>query len=252
MNNPVTVAPQQTAQTVLRRLVERVERANAIQHSGGPIEPEDWAELNQLTNEARGVLAVPASSNLQVDHAEMLRTMKRAGLTFAECINVFGVSSDTDPYAKTAKEMAREGEIEVDDTTVLSGSGDDGEYVLCWMWVSDSDAGIAPPSLLDLEDLQAMGYSIGEDPHQPGKYCWRKDAEASDISFASEEEAIADASGNALAIYTISRCGSCAKAHTAETLIEIENYSTRVTPKGPVPSGQCPGCGALAYPIDSE
>lgn len=40
----------------LNRLTEKVERANAIQHSGGIIEPDDWSELHQLTNEARGVL----------------------------------------------------------------------------------------------------------------------------------------------------------------------------------------------------
>ena len=42
--------------TELRRLTEKVERANAIQHSGGAIEPEDWSELYQLTNEARAAI----------------------------------------------------------------------------------------------------------------------------------------------------------------------------------------------------
>lgn len=252
MNNPKPAVPQQTCHTMLQRLVEKVERANASQHSGSQFGPEDWAELYQLTNEARGMLAVPAFANPQAAHAKMLLTMKQAGLTFAECINVFGVSSDMDPYAKAAKAMAREGEIKVDDTTVLSGSDGEGDYVLCWMWVRNTDAGIASSPALDLEDLQAMGYTIGEDPDQPKKYCWRKDTDGSHISFASEDEAIASASANALAIYTISRCGSCGKAHTAETLVEIENYSTRVTSNGSVPSGQCPNCGALAYPIDSE
>lgn len=41
----------------LVRLTEKTERANAIQHSGGAIEPEDWAELYQMSNEARAAIA---------------------------------------------------------------------------------------------------------------------------------------------------------------------------------------------------
>ena len=41
---------------MLVRLTEKVERVNAIQHSGGYIEMEDWSELYQLTNEARALL----------------------------------------------------------------------------------------------------------------------------------------------------------------------------------------------------
>lgn len=41
----------------LERITEKVARANAIQHSGGTIELEDWSELYQLANEARAALA---------------------------------------------------------------------------------------------------------------------------------------------------------------------------------------------------
>ena len=40
------------AQRILVRLAEKVRRANAIQHSGGIITPEDWSELFALQNEA--------------------------------------------------------------------------------------------------------------------------------------------------------------------------------------------------------
>lgn len=39
------------------RLTEKVERANSIQHSGGRIHAEDWAELYQLANESRAAIA---------------------------------------------------------------------------------------------------------------------------------------------------------------------------------------------------
>lgn len=72
-----------------------------------------------------------------------LKLMIREGLTFAECVQAFGVDRDTDPYAKAAHEMYhRDGELEIDDTTVLSGSGDNGEYVLAWVWVYNADAGL--------------------------------------------------------------------------------------------------------------
>lgn len=53
--NQAQVKLKQT-RCVLLRLVEKVERANAIQHSGTTIPAEDWAELYALTNDARGRL----------------------------------------------------------------------------------------------------------------------------------------------------------------------------------------------------
>lgn len=41
----------------LQRLTEKVERANALQHSGGSVHPDDWAELYQIANESRAALS---------------------------------------------------------------------------------------------------------------------------------------------------------------------------------------------------
>lgn len=41
---------------MLRRLNEKVKRANDIQHSGGTVTSEDWSELYDLTSEAGGLL----------------------------------------------------------------------------------------------------------------------------------------------------------------------------------------------------
>jgi hypothetical protein len=40
------------------------------------------------------------------------------------------------------KEYHQEGEIEIDETAVVSEGGEPGAYVLAWAWVDDSDAGI--------------------------------------------------------------------------------------------------------------
>lgn len=43
-------------QNMLRRLAEKVRRANSIQHSGGKVDDEDWSELHGLSNEAFALL----------------------------------------------------------------------------------------------------------------------------------------------------------------------------------------------------
>ena len=54
---PEYVAPAyDDALTVMQRLTEKVQRANAIQHGGRRIKAEDWAELYQLANEARAAI----------------------------------------------------------------------------------------------------------------------------------------------------------------------------------------------------
>ena len=40
----------------LRRLAEKVERADNLHHAGFRIRAEDWSELNYLTNEAKVLL----------------------------------------------------------------------------------------------------------------------------------------------------------------------------------------------------
>ena len=42
---------------MLQRITEKVKRANDIQHSGGEVQAEDWAELYMLQNEAFALLA---------------------------------------------------------------------------------------------------------------------------------------------------------------------------------------------------
>ena len=41
----------------LRRATEKMRRANSIQHSGGKVRAEDWAELHQFSNECAAAIA---------------------------------------------------------------------------------------------------------------------------------------------------------------------------------------------------
>ena len=51
------IASAPDMKSILRRLAEKVKRANDLQHSGGRVVAEDWDELYLLTNEAGEVLS---------------------------------------------------------------------------------------------------------------------------------------------------------------------------------------------------
>jgi hypothetical protein len=48
------------------------------------------------------------------------------------------------------------------------------------------------------------------------------------------------------------RCDDCGRVWPVEGLKEPARLSERLDPGGIVPSGECPECGALAYPLDLE
>lgn len=72
-----------------------------------------------------------------MNFVDELRKLKDAGMTFSDCVAIFG-SDDSNPYVDAArKHFHREGEVEFDDTTVVSESEDAGAYVMAWIWVDD-------------------------------------------------------------------------------------------------------------------
>ena len=48
------------------------------------------------------------------------------------------------------------------------------------------------------------------------------------------------------------RCDNCGKIWKVDELEDIENLDNRVDPGSIVPSGQCPECGALCYPVEID
>ena len=83
---------------------------------------------------------------LKALHAEeidnLCESLNHAGLNFSAIVPMFGVQAQHDPYVAAAQGMAREGKIEVDEPAVVSKGDDDGAYVMSWMWVSNSAAGL--------------------------------------------------------------------------------------------------------------
>ncbi len=47
-------------------------------------------------------------------------------------------------------------------------------------------------------------------------------------------------------------CDNCGAVIDSEDVCPIEDFFQRVEPGGMVPSGECPECGALCYPIKEE
>ena len=45
------------------------------------------------------------------------------------------------------------------------------------------------------------------------------------------------------------QCDNCGEIWHADALRDVEDFSQRVDAGGKVPSGECPGCGTLCYPL---
>ena len=74
---------------------------------------------------------------LTTEHIKELMTAN--GLTFSDCIRAFAAPNDHPAIVKARETIARDGEIEIDDHTLISGSDGPGEYVLAWVWVDLAD-----------------------------------------------------------------------------------------------------------------
>lgn len=105
---------------------------------------------NKRTNERGEVKFVGTSTvvciNPQTDPApteptlqDELRALVERGLDFGNVIEVMGMTAEEHPMIAAAQQLAREGEIEVDDKAILSEGASDGCYVSCWLWVPSPD-----------------------------------------------------------------------------------------------------------------
>ena len=47
-------------------------------------------------------------------------------------------------------------------------------------------------------------------------------------------------------------CQDCGKVWKEKELLEVKNLSMRVAPEEPMPSGECPDCGALCQPKEGS
>ena len=51
---------------------------------------------------------------------------------------------------------------------------------------------------------------------------------------------------------SLHECGNCKYLWSADKLEDIKNILERIEPGGIVPSGECPRCSMLCYPVKKE
>lgn len=106
-----------------------------MQRLEGCDSPSDWAKA--FAESVRGADAAPVDPAARSEDLKgRLSELVAEGLTFSQCVEAFGVKRDENPFARAAREQhAEEGQIEIDDITVVSGCDrPDGDYVLAWVW----------------------------------------------------------------------------------------------------------------------
>jgi hypothetical protein len=105
-----------------------------IASNGGELSPLDDKSIDDLCDRI----------NQSCPPCQALGEALQNHLTFGDIVEMFGVSSSDDPYAKAACQQASEGELEVDGMTVVSRGEDQGAYVMGWIWISNEEAGLKP------------------------------------------------------------------------------------------------------------
>lgn len=87
--------------------------------------------------------ARPAGETSREEHTEALKALITAGLTFGDVVTAFAAQRTPEHVAVVAEAdrlWAKDGEIEIDDTAIVSESADNGAYVMGWLWVSNPGA----------------------------------------------------------------------------------------------------------------
>jgi len=128
----------------------RTARAAWRAESGVAPETDDYAsdEMRAFVSQLDNALATGPSTEERI--ASVANEIE-----FSDAVKAFGVSREENPYAKAAWEAGDEGELEVDESTVVSRSIG-GAYVLAWQFVSDEEAGCESSSAL----LEALAETL--------------------------------------------------------------------------------------------
>lgn len=120
--------------------------------------------------------------------------------------------------AAAQQSWVRDGECEIDDHAVVSGS-DEGAYVMAWVWASREDAGLCRTPGCDEDPDNGEGFD---------GYC-----------------------GNCADKRNVS-CDNCDWSGDIDDLKPIKDIYQRVAPGEVMPAGECPECGCLAHVEETD
>jgi len=83
-------------------------------------------------------LVPPLNDDVEGYRQYLLEGLAKKGVTFSDCVHFFSKRQSREELALAdkAKELAEEGELEFDDTPVVSTAATEkGAYVMAWVWV---------------------------------------------------------------------------------------------------------------------
>ena len=87
------------------------------------------------------------TTHITVSEEDLAVLERKLGRRHRLCKRVRDALKDLDDpalaaYRAAAMDQSSGGELEVDPNAVVSKGGDEGAYVMAWLWVSDDEAGI--------------------------------------------------------------------------------------------------------------
>lgn len=86
---------------------------------------------------------------------EAMAAKGRAGQEVLDTITHFqAVVENAEKYKAGAIGILQDQQVEVEQDAVISKGEEPGAYVMAWVWVTDDDAGIEPPGVLDWRPTQ--------------------------------------------------------------------------------------------------
>lgn len=164
-----------------------------------------WALLREIEAQCQALRAesTPATAPTV---KQRLTELKRQGLSFADCLAVFGHRAEDNPYVAAAyKSFVDDAGIGFDQHAVVSES-EDGAFVSAWVWVDAPESGSED---VPIPVLQSLGYRVVCLDGEEGRFGLVYEDLAnpcrgtSDKEFDTEQEAWQDAYRNAVAAHLL-------------------------------------------------
>jgi len=101
--------------------------------------------------------------------ATILAQLKREGLTFEDCISAFAENGEN-PFIESARQQCGGADSPSIDSATIASRGNDGAWVMAWLWIDNASAGVVRPSeLFDdvwlyatkrLDDMDRQGTTV--------------------------------------------------------------------------------------------
>lgn len=186
-------------------------------------------EPSDLLKSAKGLSAEVSQlvSSLQTAKTplELLKVAVDAGLTYADCLDHFGVDSSRNAFAQAAQVIyadKSDNNIEIDRNVIISRC-ENGAFVTAQVFVGDHEAGL--PGIVDLVDLLLQHIKAFEgDGFAENKPAQHDKVGMLESTFSSLSEEIEELSGKSPDVVPKARfvfAGHVEECHTSDVILEL-------------------------------